>query len=134
IYTFLPLHNSTLHTMKEQHNGDERLISEIRWGGFPEATAISSLSRGTLYNLIADGLIRSRVIRRKNARGSGHRLVDLNSLLEFIENSPNEIPDEVRERNRKAARAMLEAKRRERAVDSRPAASRRTGRKEANAR
>jgi hypothetical protein len=88
--------------------------AEIRWGGFTEATHLSSLSRGALYNLINDGLIRSRVIRRRNSRGSGLRLIDLNSLLEFIENSPADTPPEVRERNRAAARSMLRKKARTR--------------------
>src|SRR6266480_7389997 len=79
---------------------------EVLWGSLEVASRRSSLSRGTLYNLMKDGLIRSRVIRRKNARGAGHRLIDLKSLDEFIENSPSDISDEVREKNRKAARAM----------------------------
>src|SRR5262249_16009365 len=85
-------------------------LEEIRWGNFDEATRITSISRGQLYNLIHDGLIRSRVIRRKNARGSGLRLIDLNSLQEFIENSPSESPAEVRERNRGGAGAMIKAR------------------------
>jgi hypothetical protein len=98
--------------MKEQSNGE----TEIRWGGFPEATKLSSLSRGTLYNLISDGLIRSRVIRRRNARGAGHRLIDLASLLEFIENSPSELPEEIRAQHRAAVRVMTKAKEARRAA------------------
>jgi hypothetical protein len=115
--------------MREQ-NGVEL---EIQWGGFAEATAVSSLSRSQLYNFIRDGLIRSRVIRRKNARGAGHRLIDLNSLRAFIENSPSESPAEVRARNRAAAIAMTKAKarRREHAVDSQRAAPRRAEQREA---
>jgi len=85
-------------------------FTEILWGTFEVATRRSSLSRGTLYNLINDGLIRSRLIRRKNARGAGHRLIDLRSLDDFIENSPGDITDEVRERNRAAAKMMQKAK------------------------
>lgn len=83
---------------------------DVLWCSFEVASRRSSLSRGTLYNLIADGLIRSRVIRRKNARGAGHRLIDLRSLDQFIENSPSDISDEVRKRNRAAADMMLKAK------------------------
>src|SRR5262245_19175483 len=83
---------------------------EVLWGYLEVASRRSSLSRVTLYNLIADGLIRSRVIRRKNARGAGHRLVDLKSLDAFIENSPSDITDEVRARNRAAANMMQKVK------------------------
>jgi|SRR5215510_1305579 len=101
--------------------------TEILWATFPIATRRASLSRGTLYNLIKDGLIKSRVIRRKNGRGAGLRLIDLKSLDEFIENSPSEVSDEVRARNRKAAGAMFKvkaAKREEQAARSRRAVQR----------
>jgi hypothetical protein len=101
--------------------------TEILWGTLPIATRRASLSRGTIYNLIRDGLIRSRVIKRKNSRGAGLRLIDLRSLDDFIENSPSEVSDEVRARNRKAASAMFKAKnakREQRDVHSRRAALR----------
>jgi len=116
---------STGNSKMKQHQDGE---TEILWGSLDVATRRTSLSRGTLYNLIADGLIRSRVIRRKHARGAGHRLIDLRSLDEFIENSPSDVTDEVRERNRAAAIAMTKAKQakhRERHHDSRQAAARR---------
>jgi hypothetical protein len=102
-------------------------LSEVFWGSMDEAIRRTTLSRGQLYNFIRDGLIRSRVVRRKNARGSGHRLIDLNSLFEFIENSPSEAPDEIRARNRAAALAMTKAKKtqgRQHAGDSKRAAAR----------
>ena len=102
-------------------------FTEILWGTFEVATKRSSLSRGTLYNLINDGLIRSRLIRRKNARGAGHRLIDLRSLDDFIENSPGDITDEVRDRNRAAAKMMQKAKLAKRAATAKTPVAQRDG-------
>src|SRR5437667_5938794 len=103
----------------KKNNGDEAEI-EIVWGSLEVATRRSSLSRGTLYNLIADGLIRSRVIRRKNARGAGHRLIDLRSLDEFIENSPSESPEKIRKQNRALVATMIKARNARRAAAGKP--------------
>ena len=106
-------------------------FTEILWGSLEVAMRRSSLGRSTLYNLMRDGLIRSRIIRRKNARGAGHRLIDIRSLDEFIESSPADVTPEVRERNRKAVSVMVKAKlakraiaRRDRDRDSRQTAAR----------
>jgi len=95
-------------------------LTEVLWGTFDVATRRSSLSRGTLYNLIADGLIRSRVIRRKNARGAGHRLIDLRSLDEFIENSPSDSPEKVRKQNRALVNSMIKARNARRVAAGKP--------------
>jgi hypothetical protein len=85
-------------------------LYEVLWGSLEVAMKRSSLGRSTLYNLMRDGAIRSRVIKRKNARGAGHRLIDIRSLDEFIENSPSDVTPEVRARNRKAVAVMVKAK------------------------
>src|SRR5262249_7082012 len=102
----------------KKNNGDEL---EILWATMNIASRTRSLSRGTLYNLIKDGSIKSRVIRRPNARGAGLRLIDLASLDAFIEGCPSDIPDEVRARNRAAALKMTKAKARRRRAEQKEA-------------
>ncbi len=49
-----------------------------------KAASMSGLSRSLLYELIADGSIKSACIRRRNAQ-RGTRLVSADSLAAFIE-------------------------------------------------
>ena len=54
-----------------------------RWATLKQAAKHSGLSDRHLYNLIADGLIRSSLVKRPNA-SRGRRLVDLRSLDDWI--------------------------------------------------
>ena len=48
----------------------------------------TGICRSTLYNLIADGVIKTKVIRRPgNARGI--RLISVESLRDYIESCPS---------------------------------------------
>jgi hypothetical protein len=75
-----------------------------RWASVPDAVRLSGVKRGTLYHLVAEGSVESRLIRRRDATGPGSRLVDLKSLFAFIENSPTKAPDTVRRKLRQTAR------------------------------
>ena len=55
-----------------------------RWATIKRAAEYSDLSERHLYNAIADGLIRSSLVKRPNA-SRGRRLVDLRSLDAWIE-------------------------------------------------
>ena len=55
-----------------------------RWATLKQAADYSGLSERHLYNAIADGLIRSSLVKRPNA-SRGRRLVDLYSLDAWIE-------------------------------------------------
>ena len=55
-----------------------------RWATIKRAAEYSGLSERHLYNAIADGLIRSSLVKRPNA-SRGRRLVDLRSLDAWIE-------------------------------------------------
>ena len=55
-----------------------------RWATLKQAASYSGLSERHLYNAIADGLIRSSLVKRPNA-SRGRRLVDLRSLDDWIE-------------------------------------------------
>ena len=54
-----------------------------RWATIKTADEYSSLSERHLYNAIADGLIRSSLVKRPNT-SRGRRLVDLRSLDDWI--------------------------------------------------
>ena len=58
--------------------------TEKRWATLSEAAHYCGLTQRTIYNLIADGLIRSSLVKRPNA-SRGRRLVDLRSLDDWIE-------------------------------------------------
>ena len=55
-----------------------------RWAPIKTAAKYSGLSERHLYNAIADGLIRSSLVKRPNA-SRGRRLIDLHSLDSWIE-------------------------------------------------
>ena len=55
-----------------------------KWATLKKAAEYSGLSERHLYNAIADGLIRSSLVKRPNA-SRGRRLVDLRSLDDWIE-------------------------------------------------
>ena len=55
-----------------------------KWATVKQAAKYSGLSERHLYNAIADGLIRSSLVKRPNA-SRGRRLVDLHSLDAWIE-------------------------------------------------
>ena len=55
-----------------------------KWATLKKAADYSGLSERHLYNAIADGLIRSSLVKRPNA-SRGRRLVDLHSLDAWIE-------------------------------------------------
>ncbi|MDA7656400.1 helix-turn-helix domain-containing protein [Akkermansiaceae bacterium] len=55
-----------------------------KWATLKKAAEYSGLSERHLYNAIADGLIRSSLVKRPNA-SRGRRLIDLRSLDSWIE-------------------------------------------------
>ena len=70
----------------------EQLLSELLnsnpkpvWVRIPQATRLSGLGRSYIYELIASGKIRSRVLKRRRDATRGVRLVSYDSLCAFIE-------------------------------------------------
>ena len=55
-----------------------------RWGNYWQAHLHSGLSTRLLQDYVSDELIRSSIVRKPGAK-RGVRLIDLNSLDEFIE-------------------------------------------------
>jgi len=58
------------------------------WARVPQAIAIFSIGRSTLYGLIRSGQIASRVVKSSPHHVSGIRLVNTESLRAFIEAQP----------------------------------------------
>ena len=54
------------------------------WLGIPDSVRVSGLGRSLIYQEIKSGRIRSVVVRKPHCQ-KGRRLVNLNSLLAFIE-------------------------------------------------
>jgi hypothetical protein len=62
---------------------------DIAFGRFPDLERIFGIKRGTAYALINEGKIRSRIVRRKGC-AYGMRLIDFDSVREFLANAPDE--------------------------------------------
>ncbi|MDA0814010.1 MAG: hypothetical protein O3C21_16670 [Verrucomicrobia bacterium] len=60
--------------------------SDVEWLRIKRAVHMSSIGRSTLYELMNDGLIKSRRIRRPG-NTKGIVLISAESLRQFIENS-----------------------------------------------
>jgi hypothetical protein len=75
-------------------------LNEILWGRFPDVERVFSIPRSTTYDLINEGLIRSRLLRQKGQRGSGVRLIDMQSVRDYIESCPQKTPKAIRTRMR----------------------------------
>jgi hypothetical protein len=78
-------------------------FDEVLWGRFSDVHRVFSLPRSTVYNLIADGVVRSRVVKRKGHRGCGIRLIDMQSVKRFVESSPAKPTKRMSDRMRETA-------------------------------
>ena len=58
-------------------------IADKKFGRFPDVERCYSIKRSKTYELIAAGLIKSAVIKRKGAR-SGLRLIDMESVERYL--------------------------------------------------
>jgi hypothetical protein len=75
---------------------------EIAFGRFADLHRIYGIPRSTAYILINQGLIKSRYVRPKGSRG-GIRLIDFNSVREFLARAPERPSAKVsREMTRRA--------------------------------
>jgi hypothetical protein len=79
--------------------------AKARWG----------LGRSSLYNLIADGSIRSVCLRRRG-QIKGKRLIDVASVRNFLASQPSDVDPAMSANCRKAQKASAE-KKREQAAD-----------------
>lgn len=71
-----------MHRAKSKSETPAAALPE--WLRMDKAASLSGLSRSLLYELIADGSIKTACIRRRNAQ-RGTRLISSDSLMAFIE-------------------------------------------------
>jgi hypothetical protein len=83
---------------------------------FPGLERGGSIKRGLAYKLIADGEIRSVVLRRKG-RIRGKRLIDVESVRKWFASQPIR-PDAKFTRHMRAANKLSVAKRRQNRADA----------------
>jgi len=62
---------------------DTEQIEQIEYGRFDDLQRRFGIRRSTAYELIGAGKIKSVAVRKKGAR-SGIRLIDFNSVREFL--------------------------------------------------
>jgi hypothetical protein len=65
-------------------------VATAEWVRVPQAVKLFSLSRSTIYTLIGNGSVASRVVKTRRSNVSGCRLILADSLREFIEKSGQE--------------------------------------------
>jgi hypothetical protein len=76
---------------------------EIRWGTLDDLTRLFGLTRSAGYYLIAEGKIKSRLVRFKHSHGTGRRLIDMRSVEAFLDACPITPTKGVSRRMRNAA-------------------------------
>src|SRR5262249_53167902 len=79
-------------------NGDER-----RWGTLDDLWRLYGLTRSTGYYLIAEGKIKSRLVRFAHSRGTGRRLIDMRTVERFLQSCPTSPAKNISRRMRNAA-------------------------------
>lgn len=72
-----------------------------RWANYKQASAYSGISIRTLQDYVKDSLVRSAVVTKPNAK-SGIRLLDINSLDQFIEQGIGKKVELAMNENRRA--------------------------------
>jgi hypothetical protein len=87
----------------------------VTWGVDPEFTDFQGLQarfgikRSNAYTLIAEGAIRSVVLRRKGTI-KGRRLIDVVSVREFLKAQPSDVDPVMSANCRKAQKVSVEKK------------------------
>jgi hypothetical protein len=61
---------------------------EIEYGRIDDASRRFGFRRSMIYVLLQQGLIKSRIVRPKGSTGTGIRLIDFNSIREFLAGAP----------------------------------------------
>ena len=79
-------------------NGDDK-----RWGSLDELEHLYGITRSCGYFLIAEGKIKSRLIRFKHSKGTGRRLVDFRSVEAFLDSCPTDPTQGISRRMRTTA-------------------------------
>jgi hypothetical protein len=68
---------------------------DIEFGRIDEATRRFGLRRGMIYRFLDEGVIKSRIVRPKGSTGTGVRLLDFNSIRQFLAGAPEKPAKEI---------------------------------------
>ena len=83
---------------------DTVTTAPIEYGRIADLDRIFGIRRSTAYLLLNEGKIKSRLVRHKGST-TGTRLIDFNSVREFLAAAPEKTPVEISEQMaRRAAR------------------------------
>lgn len=66
---------------------------EIDWATVPQVLSLGLIGRTTLYRLMQQGEVKSRLVKTSKYAVSGRRLIHVPSFLEFIERSEEGISE-----------------------------------------
>jgi hypothetical protein len=92
---------------------------EVLWGTFRDLARKYSIPRSSGYVLIQQGAIRSKLIRHKNQRGCGRRLIDMRLVEAFLNGCPEKPTAAVRRTMIKRAVASAGKRRQARRAERR---------------
>jgi hypothetical protein len=92
---------------KKKNDSEESSSTGRVWAPVEQVIASHALSRNTLYKLIDEGVIRSKLIQVPGSKGQGHRLIDVHSLERFINSCNTHAPAKVMRLMRRLARASV---------------------------
>jgi hypothetical protein len=98
---------NTMHKKKNDSEESSTGRSARVWDSVEQVIASHGLSRNSLYKLIDEGVIQSKLVCIPGSRGLGHRLVNVRSLERFIEASNTHAPARVMKTMRKLTRASV---------------------------
>jgi len=76
---------------------------DMRWGMFDDLERLYRITRSAAYYLIAEGKIKSRLIKFQGSKGTGRRLIDLRSVEAFLDSCPTTPTKGISRRMRNAA-------------------------------
>ena len=79
-------------------NGDDK-----KWGPLDDLEWLYGITRSAGYYLIAEGKIKSKLIKFRGSHGTGRRLVDFRSVESFLDSCPTKPTKAVSLRTRRAA-------------------------------
>lgn len=75
---------------------DTATTALIEYGRLADLDRVFGIKRSTAYVLLGEGKIKSRLVRHKGSK-TGTRLIDFNSVREFLAAAPVETPTEISE-------------------------------------
>jgi hypothetical protein len=94
-----------------QKNEDEESRSAPVWDTVNGIASAFRLSRNVQYQLVSEGIIKSKLVRIPGSKGPGQRLINVGSVMRFIEAQDTYAPAKMQRAMRKLARASVASRR-----------------------